>query len=40
MAHAAQDRAAFLSTYNLPPDALEQCGLSWALLDTIAARYG
>ena len=39
MARAAQDRAAFLSTYNLPPDAIEQCGLSWALLDTIGARY-
>ena len=35
-----QSRAAFLSTYNLPPDAIEKCGLSWELLDAIAARYG
>ena len=40
MANASQDRAAFLATYNLPPDAIEKCGLSWELLDTIAARYG
>lgn len=40
MAHPPQDRAAFLSSYNLPPDAIEKCGLSWELLDTIAARYG
>jgi putative GTP pyrophosphokinase len=40
MASAARDRAVFLSTYNLPPDAIEKCGLSWELLDTIAARYG
>jgi GTP pyrophosphokinase len=40
MAKAPQDRAAFLSTYNLPPDAIEKCGLSWDLVDTIAACYG
>ncbi len=40
MATAPRDHAAFLSTYNLPPDALEKCGLSWELLDAIAARYG
>src|SRR5512136_308889 len=39
MANASQDRAAFLATYNLPPDAIEKCGLSWELLDTIAGRY-
>lgn len=40
MDQAPRDRAAFLSTHNMPPDALEKCGLSWELLDAIAARYG
>ncbi len=40
MATASEDRAALLAAYNLPPDAIEKCGLSWELLDTIAARYG